>query len=86
MKVRDVRQLVVDAEHGLVLNLALFDNEGDVKSVSVPGVGRVSVPSEFLRPITYLVPQLFKIENGKIRKIEGLAWPVPYGMSSGWDK
>jgi hypothetical protein len=86
MKVRDVRQLVVDAEHGLVLNLALFDNEGDVKSVSVPGVGGVSVPSEFLRPITYLVPQLFKIENGKIRKIEGLAWPVPYGMSSGWDK
>ena len=86
MKVRDVRQLVVDAEHGLVLNLAFFDNEGDVKSVSVPGVGRVSVPSEFLRPITYLVPQLFKIENGKIRKIEGLAWPVPYGMSSGWDK
>lgn len=86
MKVRDVRQLVVDAEHGLVLNLALVDNEGDVKSVSVPGVGAVSVPPEFLRPITYLVPQLFKIEDGKIIRIEGLAWPVPYSMSSGWDK
>jgi hypothetical protein len=31
-------------------------------------------------------PQLFKIEAGKIREIEGLSWPLPYGMRSGWDK
>lgn len=85
-KVGDRRSLVVDEERGLVLNLALFDNEGDVKSVSVPGTGNVAVPSEFLRPITYLSPQLFKIEKGKIRQIEGVAWPVPYGMRSGWDR
>jgi len=85
-KVRDRRQLVVDQEHGLVLDLALFDNEGDVRSVSVPGVGKVAVPSEFLRPITYVVPQLFRIEKSKIHQIEGLAWPVPYGMRSGWDR
>jgi hypothetical protein len=84
-KVRDRRLLAVDEEHGLVLDLALFDNEGDVKSVSVPGVGKVAIPSEFLRPITYIVPQLFKIEKGQIRRIEALAWPVPYGMRSGWD-
>lgn len=83
-RVRDQRPLVVDEERGLVLDLALFDNEGDVKSVSVPGVGKIAVPSEFLRPITYLAPQLFRIEKGKIRQIEGLAWPVPYGMKSGW--
>jgi hypothetical protein len=85
-KVRGIRQLVVDPGQGLVLNLSFFDIEGNVKSVSVPGVGNVVVPSDFLRPITYMAPQLFKIEDGKIRQIEGLAWPVPMGMRSGWDQ
>ena len=85
-RARDRRPLVVDEDQGLVLELALFDNEGNVKSVSVPGAGNVVVPSEFLRPITYVEPQLFKIESGKIRAIEGLSWPVPYGMKSGWNQ
>ncbi|MDE3169101.1 MAG: hypothetical protein KGL75_03080 [Acidobacteriota bacterium] len=83
-KPRDAFPLLVDEEQGLVLNLALYDDEGNVKSVSVPGVGAVAVPRNFLRPITFLKPQLFKIESGKIREIDGLAWPVPFGMSSGW--
>jgi len=84
-KPRDVRTLVVDQQQGLVLNLALFDNEGNVKAVDVPGVGQVAVPRNFLRPITFLKPQLFKIVGGKIRVIEGLSWPVPFGMPSGWN-
>jgi hypothetical protein len=82
---RGVRPLLVDEQQGLVLNLALFDNEGNVKTVAVPGVGDVAVPQNFLRPITFLKPQLFKIEGGRIREIEGLSWPVPFGMPSGWD-
>jgi hypothetical protein len=85
-KVRGVRQLVVDEKQGLVLDLALFDNEGNVKSLSVPGVGKVTVPREFLRPITFMNPELFKVEGGKIREIEGLSWAVPFGMRSGWEK
>jgi hypothetical protein len=27
-----------------------------------------------------MAPQLFKIEGGKIREIEGLSWAVPFGM------
>lgn len=83
-KFRDRRALVVDEQQGLVLNLAMFDNEGNVKSVDVRGVGTIAVPREFLRPITFVKPQLFKIEDGKIREIEGLAWALPYGMTSGW--
>jgi hypothetical protein len=82
---RGVRPLLVDEQQGLVLNLALFDNEGNVKTVAVPGVGDVAVPQNFLRPITFLKPQLFKIEGGRIREIEGLSWAVPFGMPSGWD-
>jgi hypothetical protein len=63
-----------------VLNLAFFDNEGDVKSVAVAGVGNVAVPAEFRRAFTLMAPQLFKIEGGRIREIEGLSWAVPYGM------
>lgn len=85
-KVGDRRPLVVEVDQGLVLDLAFLDSEGNVKSVSVSGVGDVKVPAEFLRPITFVQPQLFKIEAGKIREIEGLSWPMPYGMRSGWDK
>lgn len=83
-KVRDVRPLVVDEKQGLLLNLAFVDNEGDAKSVAVQGIGVVEVPVELRRPITFLAPQLFKIENGQIRAIEGLSWPVPFGMRSAW--
>ncbi len=86
-KVRDERPLIVDEKQGLVLNLAFFDNEGNVKSVAVAGVGTVAVPNEFLRPITYIAPQLFKIEAGKIREIEGVSWAVPFGMGPAtWEK
>ncbi len=85
-KFGDRRPLVVDVDQGLVLDLAFLDNEGNVKSVSVAGVGDIKVPAEFLRPITFVEPQLFKIKAGKIREIEGLSWPMPYGMRSGWDK
>jgi hypothetical protein len=86
LRLRERQHLVVDEEQGLVLHLGFFDAPGNVKSVSVPGVGKVAVPPDLLRPATYIAPQLLKILNGKIRLIEGLAWPVPYGMRSGWDR
>ena len=79
-KVRDSRPLVVDEKQGLVLNLAFYDDGGNVKSVDVAGVGTVKVPAQYQRPMTFLAPQLFKIEGGKIREIEGLSWAVPFGM------
>ena len=85
-KVRDRRLLVVDEEQGLVLNVAMFDNRGNVKTVAVNGVGNIAVPRQFLRPMSFIELQLFKIEIGKIREIEGLSWAVPYGMRSVWDK
>jgi hypothetical protein len=77
--VRDARPLVVDEKQGLVLDLAFFDNEGDVKSVAVAGVGNVAVPVEYRRAFSFISPQLFKIEAGKIREIEGVSWAVPFG-------
>jgi hypothetical protein len=79
-KVRDARPLVVDEKQGLVLDLAFFDNEGDVKSVAVAGVGNVAVPVEYRRAFSFVAPQLFKVEGGKIREIEGVSWAVPFGL------
>jgi len=79
-KVRNAGPLVVDEKQGLVLNLAFYDNEGDVKSVSVAGVGSVAVPAEYRRAFTFMAPQLFKIDSGKIRAIDGLSWAVPFGL------
>jgi hypothetical protein len=78
-KVRDARPLVVDGQQGLVLDLAFFDNQGDLKSIAVAGVGDVAVPAEYRRAFSFMAPQLFKIEGGKIREIEGLSWAVPFG-------
>jgi hypothetical protein len=86
LRLRHGNALVVDEEQGLVLHLGFFDAAGNVKSVSVPNTGKVAVPPNLLRPATYIAPQLFKILDGKIRLIEGLAWPVPYGMKSGWER
>lgn len=83
-KVRDSRPLVVDEKQGLVLNLAFYDDEGNVRSVDVAGVGSVAVPAQYLRPMTFLAPQLFKIEAGRIREIDGLSWAMPFGMPSAW--
>ena len=79
-KVRDARPLVVDEKQGLVLDLAFFDNQGDVKSVAVTRVGDVAVPVEYRRAFSFMAPRLFKIEGGKIREIEGVSWAVPFGM------
>lgn len=83
-KVRDSRPLVVDEKQGLVLNLAFYDDEGNIKSLDVSGVGTVAVPVEYQRPMTFLAPQLFKIEAGRIRSIDGLSWAMPFGMPSAW--
>jgi hypothetical protein len=36
------------------------------------------------QPYSFFIAELFKIVDGKINRIEALATPVPYGMSTGW--
>jgi hypothetical protein len=35
-------------------------------------------------PWTWELAEMFKIENGKIRRIEAILDRAPYGMGSGW--
>ncbi len=82
---RSHRTLVVDESQGLALDLALIDNPGMAKSVTVAGVGDIAVPASYRTPWTDLHVQLFKVKAGKITHIEGLVRRVPYGQKSGWE-
>ncbi len=73
--VRDRRVLVADAERGVVLAVAMIDN---------PGRGPANLPASQLVPSTYMVPELIKINNGAISRVEGMVKWMPFGYTSAW--
>jgi hypothetical protein len=73
-KVRDRRILVSDAERGVVLAVAMIDN---------PGLG-TNLPAPQLVPSTYMVPQLIKVDNGAISRVESVVKWMPFGYTSAW--
>jgi hypothetical protein len=73
------RFTVIDEERGLVFGTFLFEVPGTVKSVDIPGHGSIAIPPPYLAPTTIDVAELYKINNGKIRKVEALQTNVPYG-------
>lgn len=74
-KVRDRRILVTDASRGVAMIVAMVDN---------PGTETGDLPAQELVPSTYMVPQLIKIENGSIARVEGMIKWMPYGYTSEW--
>lgn len=43
-----------------------------------------SVTAGPVQPWTWQLAELFKVEKGKLRKIEAILQRAPYGMNSGW--
>ncbi|MFO1402896.1 MAG: hypothetical protein U1F30_17090 [Steroidobacteraceae bacterium] len=83
-RLRGHRSWLVDEAAGLVLDLAALDNPATARVVDIPGSGSVQVPASCLAPWTDLHAQLFRIDGGRIRHIEGLVRRVPYGQADGW--
>jgi hypothetical protein len=81
-RIRDRRFMVVDQERGLVLAFVFFDHAGDVRTVRLTN-GQTFDPG-LKRPFTWEIAELFRIENGRIRRIEAVLDQCPYGMNSGW--
>ncbi|MEO8466702.1 MAG: hypothetical protein ABI640_15280 [Gammaproteobacteria bacterium] len=82
-RIRDRRFVAVDEERGVVFAFAFFDHSGGAtRTFTVPD-GR-TITAGPVQPWTWEIAELFKIEKGKIRKIEALLHRSPYGMSSGW--
>ena len=82
-RIRDRRYVAVDPERGLVFAFTFFDHSaGKTRHFETPS-GREVVAGP-TQPWTWEIAEMFKLENGKIRRIEALLDRAPYGMTSGW--
>jgi hypothetical protein len=79
--IRERRFPVLDEERGLVFAQVFFDHAGTVPAA---GDADASMRSPFNRPYSFEVFELFKLDNGRIKQIEAVLVPVPYGMPSNW--
>lgn len=82
-RIRDRRFVAVDEERGIVFAFAFFDHSGGATRTFAAPDGR-TVTVGPVQPWTWQIAEIFKIERGKIRKIEALLQRSAYGMSSGW--
>ena len=55
-----------------------------VAMIDNPGTGPASLPAPQLVPSTYMVPELIKIDNGAISRVEGMVKWMPFGYASAW--
>ncbi|MBN1397217.1 MAG: hypothetical protein JXA06_04210 [Bacteroidetes bacterium] len=81
-RIRDRRFVVIDEERGLVFTFVFFDHAGNVHNVKLANGS--AVPINVIRPWTWEIAELFKVEKGLIRQVEAVACECPYGMNSGW--
>ncbi len=80
--IRERRFAVIDEERGLVFVLGFFDHDATLRSYTLAD-GR-TVKQTRTAPWTWEIAEMFKIQDGKIMRVEALVNPVPYGMRSGW--
>jgi hypothetical protein len=82
-RVRDRRFVAVDRERGLVMVIAELDEPAGKYATYKLTDGRTMTfgPDH---PTTIAAFEAYKIEGGKLRRIEAIQHDVPYGMLSGW--
>ncbi len=83
-EVRGRRFPLVDRDYGLVLAFVSFDHSGRVKTVKLNDGSTLKVPPPFDAPYSFLIAELFKIQHGRIARIEAVIVTTPYTMPSGW--
>lgn len=82
-RIRDRRYVAVDEERGIVFAFGFFDHEGgDTRHFKTPD-GRDVVAGP-VQPWTWEIAELFKVQGGKIHRIQAVLQRSPYGMNSGW--
>ena len=82
-RIRDRRFVAVDPELGLVFSFVFFD-EATGKYRHYKMADGTEVANGPTRPWSWEIAEVFKIEKGKIRRVEAVLEQVPYGMMSGW--
>jgi hypothetical protein len=80
--IRDRRFAVIDEERGLVFVLGFFDHDATLRSYTLAD-GR-TVKQARTGPWTWEIAEMFKIQDGKIMRVEAIVNTGIYGMKSGW--
>jgi hypothetical protein len=82
-RIRDRRFAVVDRERGLVLAIAEMDEPaGQYATFKLSDGREITAGPDWPRTIAFF--EIYKVEGGKIRRVEEAQRDVPYGMLSGW--
>ena len=82
-RLRGRRYPLVDEERGLVLAAGFIDHTGTIVDVTWnDGVTKATSP--FFYPHSFVYLELFKVDHGKIRRVESVFASVPYNMPSPW--
>ena len=74
---------LVDEERGAVWTYVIFDQNGTVQHIHLTNGQDVDMKN-FNRPSSIEVTEVFKIENGKIRRIEMVGSGLQYHLNSAW--
>ena len=82
-RIRDRRFAAVDRERGLVMVIAEMDEPAGQYSTFKLSDGR-QITAGPDHPRTIALFEMYKIEGGKIHRVEAAQHDVPYGMLSGW--
>jgi hypothetical protein len=83
-RIRDRRYVAVDHERGLVVAFVFFDHDaGASRNFTTPS-GREITNAGPAQPWTWMIAELFRVDNGLLHEIEAILERVPYGMPSGW--
>jgi len=78
------RFMIVDEKMGIVFGFFMFTHPGTVLEADVPGIGKIPMPASAKRPFNVEVAEFFKIQDNKIRQVEGVQLALPYHQPTGW--
>jgi hypothetical protein len=82
--IRDRRFPVVDVERGLVLVSTFFDHAGTMRTVKLTDGSTRNIGPPFDAPYSFVIFELFKIQDGKIQRVEAVLEGVPYKTTTHW--
>lgn len=81
-RLRDRRYPLVDEEKGVVLAAGYMDHTGSVYEFEwTDGTPQTSI---FFYPHSFILIELFKVEDNAIRRVEAVFASMPYNMPSVW--
>ncbi len=82
--IRERRYPVVDRERGLVYALGFFDHDGAVLSYNAENGQESERMIPLRQPFSFMIAEVFQIEDARINQVEAVLTTVPYKMDSGW--